>query len=157
VSDYNSGGQLQTQNVYELDANGSYNDNWSKPDGSYGSYWWNESTGEYDDFVSNSNGTWWDDDYQFASGGSPATKGYSFTESYYESDGSNGTRQYDAASGATNVSWYSSQTGTTATGNVPDSGFYGLQADEGLTNTQQDPTFFNPSVSPSFQLFLAQH
>jgi hypothetical protein len=45
----------------------------------------------------------------------------------------------------------------TITGTVTDSGFIGLQNEGELTNTQPDLSFFNPTVSPAFQSFLAGH
>ena len=80
----------------------------------------------------------------------------SFTETYSDSGGDQGTRQYDASTGVTTVTWYSAATGT-ITGNVTDSGFIGLQNDGELTNTQPDLSFFSPAVSPAFQNFLAGH
>jgi hypothetical protein len=80
----------------------------------------------------------------------------SFTETYTDSNGDQGTRQFDASTGIVNLSWDSSATGT-ETGTTTDSGFIGLQNDGELTNTQADPSFFNPAVSSAFQNFLAAH
>ena len=156
VISYDTSGNELNDNSYTPGTNGSYSDEWTKPDGSYGSYWWNSSTSQYGESWSDANGTTWTDDYQYASGGSPGSTGVSFTETYSDSAGDQGTRQYDAATGVTTVSWYSAATGT-ITGVVTDSGFIGLQNDGELTNTQSDLTFFNPTTSPAFQNFLAGH
>ena len=156
VASYDSSGNQLNDNSFTPGTNGSYTDEWYKPDGSNGSYWWNSSTGEYQADWKDANGATWTDDYQYASGGSPGSTGVSFTETYSDSAGDQGTRQYDAATGATTVSWYSSAT-ETITGTVTDSGFIGLQNDGELTNTQPDLGFFNPATSPTFQNFLAGH
>lgn len=156
VYDYAADGTLLNYNAYTPGSDGSYHDNWSSADGSYGSYWWNSSTLEYQEFWSDSNGNSFTDDYQYASGGSPGAAGYSFVESYSGSDGSSGTRQYDASTGAVSLSWDSASTGQLS-GTITDPGFIGLQNDGELTNTQQDLTFFNPNVSSSFSAFLAAH
>ena len=156
VVSYDSSGNELNDNSYTPGTNGSYSDDWTKPDGSSGGYWWNSSTQEYQASWNDSNGTTWTDDYQYASGGSPGSTGVSFTETYSDSSGDQGSRQYDASTGATTVTWYSATTGT-ITGTVTDSGFIGLQNEGELTNTQPDLSFFNPTVSPAFQSFLAGH
>ncbi len=156
VSDYDSNGDRLSVNAYTPSTDGSYSDNWEASDGSSGSYWWNASTREYQAFWYNSDGSYSTDDYQYAVGGSPGGSGVSFTETYTDSSGDQGTRQFDASSGITGLSWYSSATGT-ETGTTADSGFIGLQNDGELTNTQHDPGFFNPAVTPAFQSFLAGH
>lgn len=156
VVSYNSSGNELNDNGFTPGSDGSYYDYWSKPDGSNGSYWWNSSTAEYHESWSDVNGTTWTDDYQYASGGSPGSTGVSFTETYSDSNGDQGTRQYDATTGITAVTWDSTATGM-ITGTVTDSGFIGLQNDGELTNTQPDLTFFNPAASPAFQNFLAGH
>jgi Ca2+-binding RTX toxin-like protein len=156
VASYDSSGNQSNDNSFTPGTNGSYTDEWYKPDGSNGSYWWNSSTDEYRAGWNDANGTSWTDDYQYASGGSPGSTGVSFTETYSDSAGDEGTRQYDAATGATTVSWYSAATGT-ITGTVTDSGFIGLQNDGELTNTQPDLGFFNPATNPTFQNFLTAH
>ena len=152
-----SGATTTLSNYYELSSDGSYTDDWGSSDGSYGTYWWNASTQSYVENWTDTNGTTWTDDYQYASGGSPGSTGVSFTETYNDSSGDQGTRQYNASTGVTSVTWYSAATGTTTTGTVSDSGFIGLQNDGVLTNYQPDPSFFNPATSPTFQNFLAGH
>lgn len=150
-------GQVINSNTYDPSSGGSYNDSWSKDDGSSGTYWWDASTREYSDTWTDSNGTTWTDQYQYASGGSPASNGYSYTETYTSSDGDSGTRQYDASTNLTTVTWDSSQTGS-VTGTISgDAGFVGLTADGELTNTQNDLTFFNPAASTAFTTWLAAH
>ena len=156
VVGYDSSGNELNDNSYTPGTNGSYTDGWSKPDGSYGGYWWNSSTDEYRASSTDANGTSWTDDYQYASGGAPGSSAVSFTETYSDGAGDEGTRQYNAVTGVTAVSWYSTATGT-ITGTVSDSGFIGLQNDGELTNTQPDLTFFNPATSSTFQNFLAAH
>ena len=156
VSDYDNRGNLVDQNAYMLSSDGAYTDTWSKQDGSHGSYWWNTSSREYEETWYNADGSSWTDDYQYATGGSPTATGISFTETYTASDGSHGTRQFDATAGTVDLSWYSSATGSLS-GTTTDAGFIGLQTDGELTNTTADPTFFNPAVSPSFQAFLSGH
>jgi hypothetical protein len=157
VSDYGTDGTLLNQNVYQLSTGGAYNDNWSEFQSSTsGNYWWNASTSEYSAAWTNSDGSTFTDEYQYAAGGSPGSSGVSFTETYTDSSGDSGTRQYDAATGVTSVTWYSSATGT-LTGTTTDSGFIGLQNDGELTNTQPDLSFFNPTTSPAFQTFLSAH
>jgi Ca2+-binding RTX toxin-like protein len=156
VADYDSSGNQLSENAYTPSSTGSYTDNWQNQDGSYGGYWWNASTGEYQETWHDSNGASWTDDYQYAAGGSPGSSGVSFTETYTDSAGDQGVRQYNATTGITSVSWDSSTTGA-LTGTTTDSGFIGLQNDGELTNTQHDPSFFNPAVSPAFQSFLAGH
>ena len=107
------------QNSYTRSSDGSYSDTWSNSSAA-GSYWWNASTEAYQESWHDSNGASWTDDYQYASGGSPGGSGVSFTETYTYSNGDQGTRQYDASTGATTLSWYSSATGT-ITGTVTDS------------------------------------
>jgi len=156
VSDYSAQGSLLSQNTYAPGTDGSYTDSWSKADGSHGSYWWNASTSEYQESWYNSDGNSWTDSYQYASGGSPGTTGHSYLETYTASDGSQGTRQYDTSTGAVTLSWDSASTGQ-LNGTTSDAGFIGLQNESELTNTQQDLTYFNPNVSPSFNAFLAGH
>jgi Ca2+-binding RTX toxin-like protein len=156
VASYDSSGNQLNDNSFTPGTNGSYTDEWYKPDGSNGSYWWNSSTDEYRAALDDANGTSWTDDYQYASGGSPGSTGVSFTETYGDSGGDQGTRQYDAATAVTTVSWYSAATGT-ITGTVTDSGFIGLQNDGELMNAQPALAFFNPATSPAFQNFLTAH
>jgi Ca2+-binding RTX toxin-like protein len=156
VQQMSAGGDQLSENAYTLQTDGSYTDFWSKPDGSGGSYWWNTPTLEYQQSGTDSNGTSWVDDYQYAAGGDPGGSGHSYTETYSASDGSSGTRQYDASTGVTSLTWDSTATGMLS-GTTSDSGFIGLQADAGLTNTQPDLSYFNPSVSPNFNAFLAGH
>jgi Ca2+-binding RTX toxin-like protein len=146
-----------SSNSYTRSPDGSYSDAWSHQGGSGGTYWWQASSFEYQQNGADSSGTTWTDDYQYAAGGSPGGTGVSFTETYTDSAGDQGTRQYDAGTGVTSLTWYSSATGTTLTGTTTDAGFVGLQNDDELTNTQSDLTFFNPNVSPSFNAFLAGH
>ena len=75
---------------------------------------------------------------------------------YEASDGSHGTRQFDASTDTTSLTWYSNSTGTLS-GSISDEDFIGLQGDGRLTNTQPDLTFFNPNVSPGFSQVLAGH
>jgi hypothetical protein len=156
VSDYDSSGNRVSDNSFTPSADDSYLDAWEKPDGSNGNYWWNSSTLEYGAAWYNSDGSYSTDDYKYAAGGSPGGSGVSFTETYSDTNGDEGSRQYDATTGVTTLSWYSAATGT-LTGTITDAGFIGLQNDGELTNTQHDPSFFNPAVSPSFQSFLAGH
>ena len=156
VSQDDAQGNQLSQNAYTPGSDGSYTDVWSKADGSHGSYWWNASTSEYQETWYNSDGSNWTDDYQYANGGSSGATGYSFVETYSASDGSEGTRQYNASTGAITLSWDSTATGSLS-GTTSDSGFIGLQNDGELTNTQQDLSFFNPNVSSSFNAFLAAH
>lgn len=156
VYSYDAQGNQLSQNGYTPSADGSYVDTWSKADGSHGSYWWNASTSEYQENWYDSNGSSWTDDYRYASGGAPGATGYSFTETYSGSDGSQGSRQFDASKGTISLTWDSAATGSLS-GTTTDSGFIGLQKDGELTNMQQDPTFFNPNVSASFNTFLAGH
>jgi hypothetical protein len=156
VSDYDNNDGLLSANSYTPSSDGSYTDQWEKSDGSAGSYWWNTSSAEYQANWHNSDGSYSTDDYQYGSGGTPGTNGVSFTETFRDSSGDHGTRQYDASTGVTSLTWYSSATGT-LTGTTTDNGFIGLQDQGELTNTVNDPSFFNPAVSPSFQSFLAGH
>ena len=157
VRNYDSSGNLVSDNSYAPTSDGSYTDSWDNGDGSKGGYWWNASTVGYQ-------ATWYDasegvqstDVYQYSSGGSPGSSGASFVETYSDSAGDQGTRRYDASTGITSVSWYSAATGA-ITGTVTDSGFIGLQNEGELTNTQNDPSFFNPTTSPAFQNLLAGH
>jgi hypothetical protein len=153
---YDADGNQVSENDYTPGTDESYVDNWTNVDGSHGSYWWNASTSEYKETWYNSDGSNWTDDYQYSTGGSPATSGYSYLETYSGSDGSQGTRQFDASTGSTSLTWDSAATGSLS-GSTTDSGFLGLQNDGELTNTQQDLTFFNPNVSPGFNAFLAAH
>ena len=153
---YDASGNLVSANAFAPTSDGSYTDSWSQADGSHGSYWWNASNSTYEDTWYDSNGSSWTDEYQYASGGSPGASGYSFLETYTASDGSQGTRQYDASTGAITLSWDSASTGQLS-GTTADSGFIGLQDQGELTNTQPDLTFFNPNVSESFNAFLAGH
>jgi hypothetical protein len=156
ISSYDAQAHALTQNTYTPSADGSYTDTWAVAGGPQGSYWWNSSTREYQENWYNSDGTQWTDNYQYAAGGSPGSTGYSFTESYTASDGSHGTRQFDASSGVTSLGWDSATSGPLS-GTTTDAGFIGLQKDGELTNTQPDPTFFNPTVSPGFNAFLTGH
>lgn len=153
---YDAQGKQLSENSYTPATDGGYADNWEKADGSSGSFWWNASTSEYQETWYNTDGSHWTDDYQYASEGSPGATGYSFVETYGASDGSQGTREYNASTGAVTLSWDSAATGSLS-GTTSDSGFIGLQNEGELTNTQQDPTFFNPQVSTSFNAFLAAH
>ena len=137
-------------------SNSSYSDTVSLADGSSDSYWWNATMQEYQAQWVNGDGSYSTDDYKYAAGGSPGSTNVSFVESYSDSNGDQGTRQYDATTGVTSLSWYSAATGT-LTGTTTDSGFVGLQNDGESANAQHDPSFFNPAVSPSFQSFLAGH
>jgi hypothetical protein len=154
--DVNAKGKITNENAYAPGTNGSYVDTWAKQDGSFGAYWWNASTHEYLDTWHNSNGSYFVDEYQYAAGGSPSATNASFTETYSASDGSHGTRQFNATTGKTTIYYNSKSTGalsetTTATG------FIGLQGNGELTNTQNDLTFFNPAVSPVFNALLHAH
>src|SRR6185437_4669655 len=143
VSQYDGG--WVSSNSYTPSPDGSYTDTWSHQDGSGGTYRWQAASLEYQQNWTDSNGTTWTDDYQYAVGGSPGSTGVSFTETYTDSAGDDGTRQYDASTGVTTLSWYSSATGATLTGTTTDAGFVGLQNDGALTNTLTDPSFFNTS------------
>jgi YD repeat-containing protein len=156
VSEYDTSGARVSENSLTPQSGGSYLDTWEKSDGSNGNYWWNASTLEYHAGWYNSDGSYSADDYQYGTGGSPGSSGVSFTETYSDNNGDQGTRQFDASTGITSLSWYSSSTGT-LTGTTSDSGFIGLQNDGELTNSQHDPSFFNPTVNPAFQDFLAGH
>jgi hypothetical protein len=121
----------------------------------------NASTGRYGADWFSGTSVYWQDNYQYSQGGAaPGATGISFTESYYENtltDGLRGSRQYDASSGATSLSWSTNEgylSGTTS-----DSGFYGLQNDQEFTTPDPNthPTFFNPAVSPGFDAFLNGH
>ena len=81
--------------------------------------------------------------------------GYSYTETYASSDGSQGTRQYDAATGLASISWDSAATGSLSGASTTAVGFVGLQSEGELTNTQPDLNFFNPAASPGFSSFLS--
>jgi YD repeat-containing protein len=157
VYDINAQGQISNENTCTPGTDGSYTDSWSKSDGSSGSYWWNASTSEYLDTWNNSDGIAFTDEYQYAPGGSPTTAGASYTETYTESDGSTGTRQYDSTSNTTMVTWDSSDTGVITSVSTGNSGFIGLLNDGELTNTQNDLTYFNPAVNPTFANFLSAH
>ena len=148
-------GQQLNQNNYTVSLTGSYSDSWASQDGSHGTYGWDALTADYHAAWYDSNGTYWTDDYQYGSGGSPQTAGASFVETYNSSDGSHGTRQYDASTGLANISWDSSATGQVSGSSQTAAGFVGLQNDGELTNTQSDLTFFNPAASPAFSAFLA--
>jgi hypothetical protein len=156
VYGYDGNGNQVSENDYTPSADGSYTDVWTKADGSHGSYWWNASTLEYKETWYNNDGSNWTDDYQYSSGGSPGTTGYSYVETYSGSDGSEGTRQFDASTGSVSLTWDSAATGSLS-GSTANVAFIGLQNDGELTNTQQDLTFFNPNVSPGFNAFLAGH
>lgn len=156
VYQYTAQGSVVNENSYTPASDGSYTDTWSMANGSQGTYWWNASTSTYEETWYDSNGSSWTDEYQYASGGSPGSSGYSFLETYTGSDGSQGSRQYDASTGAITLSWDSPSTGQLS-GTTTDSGFIGLQNEGELGNTQQDLTFFNPNVSSSFSAFLAAH
>lgn len=157
VQQFDAQGQLINQNIYTPSADGSYTDSWSKSDGSSGTYWWNSSTLDYQENWTNSNGSSWTDDYQYAAGGSPTSTGVSFTETYSDSQGDQGTRQFNASSGITSISWDSSQTGAISGMSSSDSAFVGLQTNGELSNIVNDPTYFNPLVSPAFSAFLTAH
>lgn len=157
VSQYDKYSELLAQNSFTPSADGSYEDDWSRADGSNGQYWWHSAGLEYQQAWANADGTSWTDEYQYAAGGSPGSTGVSFTETYTDSAGDQGSRQYNADTGVTTVSWYSSATSTNVSGAITDGGFVGLQNDGELTNTQADLTFFNPNVSSSFNAFLAGH
>jgi hypothetical protein len=147
-------GQQLNENRYTVSINGSYSDSWASQDGSNGTYGWNTSSSEYQAAWFDNNGTYWTDDYQYSAGGTPQTGGSSFFETYNSSDGSHGTRQYDASTGLANISWDSSATGALSGTSQTAAGFVGLQNDGELTNSQSDLTFFNPAASPAFGAFL---
>jgi hypothetical protein len=157
VQQFNAEGQLVNQNIYTPSADGSYTDSWSKSDGSSGTYWWNSSTLEYQETWNNADGSSFTDTYQFAPGGSPGANGFSFTETYSDSSGDAGSRTYDATTGVTTVSWDSAQTGAISGTSPNDSGFIGLQLQGEVTNSINDPAYFNPLVSPAFNAFLTAH
>ena len=149
-------GALINQNAYALAADGSsYTDTWSNQDGSHGTYSWNASTSDYQAAWYDGVGTNWSDNYQYAAGGSPQSNGYSYTETYASSDGSQGTRQYDAATGLASINWDSAATGSLSGTSTTAVGFVGLQSEGELTNTQPDLNFFNPAASPGFNSFLS--
>ncbi len=154
---YNSQGQLTNQNIYTPSADGSYTDTWFKQDGSQGTYWWNASTLEYQESWHNPDGSTFTDDYQYSTGGVPGSTSVSFTETYSDSHGDQGTRQFNASTGITTVTWDSAQTGSISGTNANDSGFIGLQLEGELTNTVNDPSYFNPLASPAFSSFLTAH
>jgi YD repeat-containing protein len=156
VYGYDAQGALASENSFTPAADGSYADSWWRADGSHGAYTWDSTTGVYQDSWVDASGTYWTDDYQYAAGGTPGESGVSFTETYSASNGSQGTRQFDSSSDQTTVTWYTSTLGT-LTGTTNDAGFIGLKNNDGLSNTEQDPTFFNPAVSPGFSAFLAGH
>ena len=157
VQTYNSDNQFTGQNGYAPQSDGSYTDVWYKTDGSQGVYWWNASTLEYQESWQNADGSTFTDDYQYAAGGSPGSTNVSFTETYSDSSGDEGTRQYNATTGVTTVTWDSPQTGSISGTTTNDSGFIGLQLQGELTNTVNDPSYFNPATSPVFTSFLAAH
>jgi hypothetical protein len=156
--------------VFDYGAQGSIlNENTYTPgqDGSY-SDTWSQADGSHGSY-------WWN----------ASTSEYQ--ESWYDSDGSSWTDQYQYASGGSPVTTgssfvetysasdgsqgsrqYDASTGGVAlswasastgqlNGTTTDSGFIGLQNDSELTNTRADVTFFNPNVSASFNAFLAAH
>jgi hypothetical protein len=132
-------------------------DVWTQQNGSFGTYWWNASTHQYLDAWYNSNGSFFVDEYQYGAGGTPSSTNASFLETYVASDGSHGTRLFNAATEKTTISFTSKATGT-LTETTGATGFIGLQGSSGeLTNTQPDLTFFNPAVSPVFNAFLEHH
>jgi len=153
---YDSNEVAINANTYHPGTNGSYSDEWGAANGTAGNYWWDSSTLQYQQVWDNSDGSSWTDTYQYASGGSPSATGVSFTETYTDSAGDQGTRQYDAATGVTNLSWTSDATGTLS-GTITDSGFVGLVDQGQITNTNPDPTFFNPTANGAFETFLAGH
>jgi hypothetical protein len=157
VDDINAQGQMTNQNSYLQDANGSYADTWSNQDGNHGIYWWNASTLEYQESWQNPDGSTFTDDYRYSSGGSPGSANVSFAETYGDSHGDQGTRQFDATTGITTVTWDSAQTGSISGTSPNDSGFIGLQLEGELTNTVNDPSYFNPLASPAFSSFLTTH
>ena len=112
-------------------------------------------------YTPSANGSYWEDSYQYSQGGSaPGATGVSFTESFYEStptDTLQGSRQYDASSAVTTVSWNTNE--VSLSGTTSDSGFYGLQNDQEFTlpDPNTNPTFFNPAVNPGFNTFLNGH
>jgi Ca2+-binding RTX toxin-like protein len=154
---YNNESQLLSTNNFVPSGDGSYTDTWSTSAGAQGEYWWNASTSEYQETWHNADGTSFTDTYQYAAGGTPANSGYSFTETYSDSSGDAGTRIYNAMTGTTTVSWDSAQTGSISGTSANDTGFIGLQLDGEVTNTTNDPTYFNPLVSPAFNAFLTAH
>jgi len=157
VTSYGASNQRLSENTYSPAANGSYTDAWSQADGSNGTYWWNSSTREYLDTWNNSDGSSFTDEYQYAPGGGPTVAGSSYTETYSASDGDTGTRAYDAVTNTTTVTWDSSATGLITSSTAGDSGFVGLLNNEELTNSQNDPTYFNPAANPTFNNLLAVH
>jgi Ca2+-binding RTX toxin-like protein len=154
---YDTEGDLVNSNNYVPYADGSYADSWSKSDGSSGTYWWSASTGEYMENWYNADGSSFTDTYQYATGGSPANSGFSFTETFTDSSGDSGSRVYDATTGTTTVSWDSTLTGPISGTSPSDSGFIGLQLNGETTNTANDPTYFNPLLSSAFNDFLTAH
>jgi hypothetical protein len=157
VHDFDPTGQQLSQNTYTPQSDGSYVDYWSKSDSSQGQYWWNASSLEYQDTWQNADGSSFTDDYQYASGGTPGGTGVSFTETYSDSSGDQGTRQFNASTDMTTITWNSAQTGNISEAISGDVGFVGLTTNGELTNSQNDPTFFNPAVSPTFAALLAAH
>jgi Ca2+-binding RTX toxin-like protein len=157
VTAYSATYQVVSQNTYSPSSDGSYTDSWSQADGSHGTYWWNSSTGEYLDTWNNSDGSSFTDEYQYSPGGGPTVAGSSFTETYSASDGDAGTRQYNASTNTTMVTWDSSSTGLITTTSSGDTGFVGLINNEEQTNAQNDPTYFNPAANPAFSNLLAAH
>lgn len=154
---YNSQDQVVNTNNFVPSANGSYTDTWSTSNGASGEYWWNSSTYEYQETWQNADGSSFTDTYQYAEGGSPGASGYSFTETYSDSSGDTGSRIYNASTAVTTVSWDSADTGAISGTSANDSGFIGLQLESEVTNTTNDPTYFNPLVSPAFSAFLTAH
>jgi YD repeat-containing protein len=154
---YNNQSQLTSTNNFVPSSDGSYTDTWSTSAGAQGEYWWNASTSEYQETWQNADGTSFTDTYQYAPGGSPANSGYSFTETYSDSSGDTGSRIYNAMTGTTTVSWDSAQTGPISGTSANDTGFVGLQLDGEVTNTTNDPTYFNPQLSAPFNAFLTAH
>jgi hypothetical protein len=154
VASIAANGQQLNQNTYTTSLDGSYSDSWVSQDGSHGTYGWDTSSSEYHAAWYDTNGIQWTDDYQYTAGGSPQTAGSSFLETYTSSDGSSGTRQYDASTGLASISWDSSATGFLSGTSQTAAGFVGLQNDGELTNSQSDLTFFNPAASPGFSAFL---
>jgi hypothetical protein len=154
---YGNQSQLVSTNTFIPSGDGSYTDTWSTSAGAQGEYWWNASTSEYQETWQNADGTSFTDTYQYAAGGSPANSGYSFTETYNDSGGDSGSRVYNAMMGTTTVSWDSAQTGSISGASANDTGFIGLQLDGEVTNTVNNPTYFNPLVSSAFNAFLTAH
>jgi YD repeat-containing protein len=153
--DYDSQQIIQNSNSYTPAADGSYTDNWSE-NGAQGAYSWIASMNEYIANWADADGRSWQDEYSYANGSGPGSGG-SYTETYTSSNDEQGTRQYDATSNTTTVTWETGSTAQISTSFQGDAGFMGLVNQGELTNTQVDPTYFNPSISPTFNALLAGH